>query len=159
MPLSNPIYIAPGQQVYVDDAAARAAAIPERIGQLLFQTDTGKFYKATGLSAGNWSGDFSFAGAVTTGGNILITNQGTLTFRDADLNDAAIEAIGGDTLTINIASLVAAKATLTGDGLIMDPGVKIKFVAAGGEETTLEAAAADAAVVLPGASGNIALEP
>jgi len=44
------------------NAAARAAATPSFVGQLGIQVDLGSIWRATALSAGSWSADFSLDG-------------------------------------------------------------------------------------------------
>ena len=58
------------QVTMVADAAARGAAVPAYVGQLLRQADTGLYYRGTALTAGSWSAlDRLALGLGTASGN------------------------------------------------------------------------------------------
>lgn len=58
----------------VANQAARSAAVPDYLGQLLYQQDTSSFFFATALTAGSWSGQFAFGADAVQGS--LTLNEG-----------------------------------------------------------------------------------
>jgi hypothetical protein len=56
-----------GAPVVVADATARNARAPQFIGQLLFQTDTGQYYRADGVAAGEWTSAIQLDGLLLAG--------------------------------------------------------------------------------------------
>ena len=64
------------QVTMVADAAARGAAVPAYVGQLLRQADTGLYYRGTATSAGSWAalakGDVGIATGTTSAEGLLL---------------------------------------------------------------------------------------
>jgi len=82
------------------DQTAVNAATPDFIGQLAMKIDTGNLLQSTGLTAGDWLGNFTFAdidtGSILADGDIAannITVTGTLTANHIQGGSATFEAV------------------------------------------------------------------